>query len=74
MKRYVKEFARDMMNSLSNNAACLPIRKAIENAVRMCERGLITERECIHYILKQMELHLKLLFQIMQVRMIPLIQ
>ena len=55
MKRYVKEFARDMMNSLSNNAACLPIRKAIENAVRMCERGLITERECIHYIVKQME-------------------
>lgn len=55
MKRYVKEFARDMMNSLSNNAACLPIRKAIENVVRMCERGLITERECIHYILKQME-------------------
>ena len=55
MKRYVKEFARDMLNSLSNNAACLPIRKAIENAVRMCERGLITERECISYILKQME-------------------
>ena len=56
MKRYVKEFAHDMLNSLSNNAACLPIRrKAIENAVRMCERGLITERECIHYILKQMK-------------------
>ena len=55
MKRYVKEFANDMLNSLSNNATCLPIRKAIENAVRMCARGLITERECIHYILKQME-------------------
>ena len=49
MKRYVKEFANDMLNSLSNNAACLPIRKAIENAVRMCER------ECISYILKQIE-------------------
>ena len=39
MKRYVKEFANDMLNSLSNNAACLPIRKAIENAVRMCARS-----------------------------------
>ncbi len=55
MKRYVKEFANDMMNSLPNNAACLPIRKAIENALIMCARGLITERECIRYILKQME-------------------
>lgn len=55
MKRYVKEFANDMLNSLSNNATCLPIRKAIEKAVRMCERGLITERECISYILKQIE-------------------
>ena len=55
MKRYVKEFARDMLNSLSNNSACLPIRKTIENAMRMCERGLITERECIRYILKQIE-------------------
>lgn len=55
MKRYVKEFANDMLNSLSNNATCLPIRKAIENALAMCARGLITERECIHYILKQIE-------------------
>lgn len=55
MKRYVKEFANDMMNSLSNNAACLPIRKAIEKALAMYTHGLITERECIRYILEQME-------------------
>lgn len=55
MKRYVREFANDMLNSLPNNATCAPIRKAIENALTMCARGLITERECIRYILKQME-------------------
>lgn len=38
MKRYVREFANDMLNSLPNNAACLPIRKAIENALTLCAR------------------------------------
>lgn len=55
MKRYVKEFATDMMKSLPNTAACYAIREAVERALFTCERGRITEHECIRYILKVLD-------------------
>lgn len=56
MKRYVKEFANDIIESkhveIEKRNYEHPRKKSILNIVSSCERGYITNYEAIHLIIK----------------------
>ena len=55
MKRYVQEFANDVMRKnetiVKKGIFRHPGADEIERAVRMCKRGLLTEKETVRAIL-----------------------
>ena len=56
MKRYVREFANDLLNRIPESDATRSIRDRIKSAVQYYESGRITALEAVHTIANSVQI------------------